>query len=287
MVVKKKTSKKPAKPVKKEKPKTKPKEKSENKLVSPLSRESSAIETSVSPGRVTTKLCNVRIDYVKLKKPEKNNFGKYQYGLRIGFFGEILSYLHDPLVEAINTGTPKKWSEDKSGNAKWITLDEKEVKRLRLTAIEKVEDGMFKEGTDHFAEAYVFNANAAAEQVSANSFKPKSPIFIVPNVDKLYAGCWADVSVTFSLHANDGGGMAVYLNGIRFVTDDTNLSGYTPTNMWDEEAEEIGEGFVSEDEESDEPTGDDGSEEPETEQDEPKAKDEKPKKGRFNFFQKD
>lgn len=267
-------TKKPVKPVKqagkKETVKAKPKAQTEKKERTVTSRESTVKEVVVTPGRVSAKLCNVRMDYVNLKEPKKNNFGDYQYSLRIGFFGELSDYLYDALVEAIEKGAPKKWTENKQ-----IALSEKDLERLRKNAIDKLSDKLSQEGQEHFDGAYVLNASAKAEKTGERTFKPKTPIFISPNVNAVYSGCWGDVSITFSFHANDGGGVTVYLNGVRFTGDDTNLGGGKASNPWDDEAETVGESTISDFDEStdtdEQGQGEEKTETP-TEEEKPKKK---------------
>jgi len=249
--------------------KSKSKEKAKTtKLTPPGSKQSNVSEISISAGKVNAKLNNVRIDFVHLKAPRKNNFDDYQYGLRLGFFGDLLSALYDPIKEAIESGSPKKWTKDK-----WVSLDQKEIERLRKSALDKLEEKLSTEGTDHFAEAYVLNANAKAKHLGGNLYEPKTKIFIAPSVDKFYSGCWADVAVTFSFHANDGGGITIYLNGVRFVGDDTDLGANQVSNMWDEEASEVEASEVSEeDSESSESSNEPESEEPQAAESEPKTK---------------
>lgn len=231
-------SKKPVKQEKSKKP-VKPAAKKETRTAVP--GKSEVKEISISGGRVSCKLLNVRIDFVNLKAPRKNSFGGWQYSIRIGFFGDLLGYLGEPLAEAINTGSPKKWTE-----SKWVALGEKEIERIRANALAKLPEKYDVLGNDHFADAVVLNASANAEQTGPNTFKPKSKIFVTPSVEKIYSGCWADVAVTFSLHANDGGGLTVYLDGVRFVADDTDLGASGQSNPWGEEADEIGESYISE-----------------------------------------
>lgn len=255
-----------SKTVKKETPKAKVPSKPEKKKERPVtSKQSTVKEIVVSPGRVSAKLCNVRFDYVNLKEPKKNNYGKYQYGLRIGFFGELSDFLYDALVEAIEKGAPKKWTENKA-----VALSEKDLERLRKNAKEKLGDKLSKEGQEHFDGAYVLNANAEAEKTGEKTFKPKTPIFISPNVDAVYSGSWGDVSVTFAFHANDGGGITVYLNGVRFTGDDTNLGGGKVSNPWDEESETVGESTIEDFEEAD--TDEQGQDEAKEQTEEPKKK---------------